>query len=87
MERSSGVPDESNLSSGLPKGSAVYCLGNMTPTEISGLLTKLTDELVQKGRVETSPPAAATAPLALWIRLLDATQRNQRFRLRMDLQD
>jgi hypothetical protein len=47
----------------------------MTPTEISGLLTKLTDELVQKGRVETSPPAAAAAPLALWVRLLDATQR------------
>jgi hypothetical protein len=68
-------PDESNLSSGLPKGTAVYGLGNMTPTEISGLLTKLTDELVQKGRVETSPPAAAAAPLALWIRLLDATQR------------
>ncbi|PYX82341.1 MAG: hypothetical protein DMG70_15405 [Acidobacteria bacterium] len=67
-------PDESSLSSGLPKGSAVYGLGNMSPTEISGLLTKLTDELIEKGRVE-SPAATAAAPLALWVRLLDATQR------------
>jgi len=67
-------PDESDLSSGLPKGSAVYTLGNMTPTDISGLLMKLTDQLVENGRVE-SPSATTTAPLALWVRLLDATQR------------
>jgi len=67
-------PDESGLSSGLPKGSAVYGLSNMSPNEISGLLAKLTDDLVEKGRVE-SPPEAAAAPLALWVRLLDATQR------------
>lgn len=66
-------PDESNLSSGLPKGSAVYGLGNMSSTEISDLLAKLTDELVEKGRIEGPLPAAA--PLALWVRLLDATQR------------
>jgi len=67
-------PDESSLSSGLPKGSAVYGLGNMSPKDISALLTKLTDDLIGKGRVE-STPAATAAPLALWVRLLDATQR------------
>jgi hypothetical protein len=66
-------PDESSLSSGLPKGSAVYALGNMSPKEISGLITKLTDELVESGRVEG--PSATAAPQALWVRLLDATQR------------
>lgn len=66
-------PDESSLSSGLPKGSAVYGLGNMSPKEISGLLAKLTDELVEKGRVD-SPPAAASQQ-ALWVRLLNATQQ------------
>jgi len=70
-------PDESNLSSGLPKGSAVYSLGNMNPKDLSALLAKLTDELIQKGRVEGLPvaTAAAATPLALWVRLLDATQR------------
>jgi hypothetical protein len=71
-------PDESNLSSELPKGSAVYSLGNMSPKDISGLLTKLTDELIQKGRVESplaTTATAATTQLALWVRLLDATQR------------
>ena len=67
-------PDEANLSSGIPKGSAVYGLANMSSKEISDLLAKLTDELVEKGRVEP-PPEAARAPLALWVRLLDATQR------------
>jgi len=68
-------PDESHLSSGLPKDSAVYGLGNMSPVEISNLLAKLTDELVQKGRVESPPATATAAPQALWVRLLDATQR------------
>ena len=67
-------PDESDLSSGLPKGSAVYGLGNMSSKEISDLLVKLTDALVEKGRVDGSL-ATAAAPLALWVRLLDATQR------------
>jgi hypothetical protein len=67
-------PDETSLSSGLPKGSAVYSLGNMSSTDISGLLAKLTDELVATGQVEGSP-ATATPQLALWVRLLDATQR------------
>jgi hypothetical protein len=65
-------PDETALSLGLPKGSAVYMLGNMSPKEISDLLAGLTDQLIAKGRVDS--PAAA-APLALWVRLLDATQR------------
>ena len=68
-------PDETSLSSGLPKGNAVYKLGNMSPKEISGLLAQLTDELVEKGRVEGPTTATAAAPLALWVRLLDATQR------------
>jgi hypothetical protein len=42
-------PDETNLSSGLPKGSAVYSLGNMSSKDISGLLANLTDELVATG--------------------------------------
>jgi hypothetical protein len=67
-------PDESNLSSGLPKDRAVYGLGNMSAKEISNLLAKLTDELVDKGHVD-GPAVAAAAPLALWVRLLDATQR------------
>src|ERR1700722_2641216 len=67
-------PDESALSSGLPKGSAVYGLGNMSSKEISDLLVKLTDELVEKGKVD-SPTATAAAPLALWVRLLEPTQR------------
>jgi len=67
-------PDESGLSSGLPKGSAVYGLGNMSSKEISDLLVQLTDQLVAKGKGD-GPIATAAAPLALWVRLLDATQR------------
>jgi hypothetical protein len=67
-------PDESSLSSGLPKGNAVYSLGNMSPVEISGLLTKLNDELVEKRKVDIPQPVVV-APLALWVRLLDVTQR------------
>jgi len=67
-------PDESSLSAGLPKGSAVYGLGSMSPKDISALLAKLTDDLIGKGQLE-STPAAGTTPLALWVRLLDATQR------------
>jgi hypothetical protein len=68
---SSTYPDESNLSSGLPKDSAVFELGNMDSNEVSKLLAKLTDELVEKGHVET----AAEAPEALWVRLLGAVQQ------------
>jgi hypothetical protein len=52
---------------GLPKDSAVYALGNMAPNEISALLAKLTDELVEKGHIDPDSPA-------LWVRLLEATQ-------------
>ena len=67
-------PDETSLSADLPKGSAVYSLGNMSSTDISGLLAKLTDELVATGHVENSP-TTGTPQLALWVRLLGATQR------------
>jgi hypothetical protein len=69
----STYPNESDLSSGLPKDSAVYELGNMPAKNISELLAKLTDELVEKGHVD-SPVAAPQAPPTLWVRLLEATQ-------------
>jgi len=67
----STYPDESDLSSGLPKDSAVFELGNMESTQISKLLAKLTDELVAKGHVES----AQEAPEARWVRLLGAVQQ------------
>jgi hypothetical protein len=67
----STYPDESNLSAGLPKDSAVFELGNMESNEISKLLAKLTDELVEKGHVESAPET----PEARWVRLLGAVQR------------
>ena len=70
----STYPDESRLSEGLPKDSAVFELGNMNAKEISDLLAKLTDELVEKGQVDKST-AASVAPAGLWVRLLEATQR------------
>jgi hypothetical protein len=65
----STYPKESDLSAGPPKDIAVYSLGNMVPKDISALLAKLTDDLVQTGHV-TQPAAAG-----LWVRLLEATQQ------------
>jgi hypothetical protein len=65
-------PDESHLA--IPKDYALFELAKMNSTDISKLLTKLTDELVLKGRVEGAKPAPE-AEGALWIRLLEATQR------------
>jgi len=73
----STYPDESHLTSGLPRNNCVYKLGNMSPAEISSLLTKLTDQLVVNGRVEHGDDAPATPPTpppGLWVRLLNATQ-------------
>src|SRR5882757_840766 len=69
-------PDESHLSTGLPKDSAVYKLGDMAPPNISALLAKLTDELIASGKVDnpTGPPAP-TPPARLWVHLLAATQQ------------
>jgi hypothetical protein len=67
-------PDESKLSKGLPADSAVFELGNMKPSEISGLLTRLTDELIQKGHVDSSG-AAYPPPPSMWVRLLESTQQ------------
>jgi hypothetical protein len=64
-------PVEADLSSGIPKDSAVFELGNMESKEISKLLAKLTDELVEKGHVESTPEA----PEARWVRLLGAVQQ------------
>lgn len=68
-------PNEMDLSSGLPKDSAVFELGNMGPKEISDLFAKLTDELIEKGRVDNSANAAKE-PEAFWVRLLEAAQHS-----------
>ena len=70
----SSYPDDAVLSSGLPKNSAVFELGNMSSKEISGLLAKLTDELIAKGSVENPTPAPDAKP-NLWVSLLQATQQ------------
>jgi hypothetical protein len=70
----STYPKESDRSSGLPKNSAVFTLGNMVPKDISALLAKLTDDLVQNGHINSSE-AAQPAPPGLWVRLLEATQQ------------
>ncbi|QNI33893.1 hypothetical protein H7849_08295 [Alloacidobacterium dinghuense] len=67
-------PDESKLSDGLPKNSAVFELGNMSPNQISDLITKLTDELVQKGHVENSATPSPPPP-SMWVQLLESTQQ------------
>lgn len=56
-----------------PKDYAVFELGKMSPTEISQLLGKLTDELILTGRVGNE--AASEGEGALWIRLLEVAQR------------
>ncbi len=69
-------PDESHLSSGLPKDSAVYKLGDMAPPDISALLAKLTDELIANGRVDSPAGAPPPVPPAkIWVQLLSATQQ------------
>ena len=70
----STYPDESHLTSGLPLNNCVYKLGDMSPADISSLLTRLTDQLVVNGRVERRADAPATPPPGLWVRLLNATQ-------------
>lgn len=62
-------PDESNL----PKDFAAFQLGLMSPTDISALLVKLSDQLLLTGRVE--PAQLAEVPGRLWIRLLSAAQQ------------
>ena len=73
----STYPDESHLSDGLPKDSAVYKLGDMAPPDISELLAKLTDELIASGKVDNpgGTPAASKPAAKLWVQLLAATQQ------------
>ena len=72
----STYPDEAHLSTGLPKDSAVYKLGDMAPPDISALLAKLTDELIASGKVDSPAGTPAPAPPAkLWVQLLAATQQ------------
>jgi hypothetical protein len=77
-----GYPDEKRLGP-TPKGNyAIYSLGNMSPSEIAGLLDKLTDQLILSGKTEPStdgslPKARARseAPSSMWIRILASTQQ------------
>jgi hypothetical protein len=62
-------PDESNL----PKEFAAFQLGLMSPTDISGLLAKLSDQLLLTGKLD--PTQTADVQGRLWIRLLSAAQR------------
>jgi len=62
-------PDESNL----PKDFAVFQLGLMSPTDISGLLAKLSDQLLLTGKVD--PAQVTDVSGRLWIRLLSAAQQ------------
>jgi hypothetical protein len=73
----SDYPDEAHLSTGLPKDSAVYKLGDMAPPDISALLAKLTDELIASGKVDnpSDTPAPAKPTTKLWVQLLAATQQ------------
>jgi hypothetical protein len=54
-------PDESNLTKGIPDGSAVFTLGAMNPSQISSLLAKLTDSLLLSGKVENSLVATSSS--------------------------
>jgi hypothetical protein len=47
-------PDESHLSSGVPDGTGVFALGDLSATQISSLLDKLTDSLLLTGKVDSS---------------------------------
>jgi hypothetical protein len=67
----SKYPDESDLSSGLGKDTAVFALGNMESEQISKLLATITDDLVEKGHVEI----ASEGHEARWVSLLGAVQR------------
>jgi hypothetical protein len=61
-------PDESSL----PKDFAAFQLAQMTPSDISGLLAKLADQLLLQNKID---PAALSEPQGhLWIRLLSAAQ-------------
>lgn len=62
-------PDEKNL----PRDFAAFQLGQMNPPDISGLLAKLSDQLLLQGKVESAPVAESKGHL--WIRLLSATQQ------------
>lgn len=58
----SARPDETNLSQGLPDGSAVFQLGNLNPTQITSLLGKLTDALLLDGKVVASTTTSSSPP-------------------------
>jgi hypothetical protein len=71
-------PDEQHLAQGTPSDSAVYKLGAMAPSDIAGLLEKLTDALLLTGKPVMATDETSSnhtpASTALWIRMLSATQ-------------
>ena len=75
----STYPDERNLAAAQPQQSAVFALGNMADSQISSLLSKLTDQLLLSGKVGNVESASGTAtnqdPSPLWVRLLGAVQK------------
>lgn len=62
-------PDESNL----PQEFATFRLAKMTLPDVSGLLGKLSDQLLLQGKVD--PAAISEVQGRLWIRLLSAAQQ------------
>ena len=71
-------PDESHPSSGLPKDTAVYELGNMKSEEIGKLLSTLTDGLLVKGPIGAYTPPPPLHPTSesnvFWQKLLESTR-------------
>jgi len=62
-------PDEAAV----PKDFAAYQLAKMAPQDISGLLAKLSDQLLLQNKV--GPDSSPEPPGQLWVRLLSATQQ------------
>lgn len=76
----SSYPNEEHLSSGLPENSAVFSLGDMSPKQISDLLTSLTDQLILQGHVASETrnivsSSTAETNVAWWVQLLEVTQK------------
>jgi hypothetical protein len=63
-------PDEADV----PKDFAAFQLAKMGPQDISGLLAKLSDQLLLQNRVVV-PDSPSEPQGQLWIRLLSATQQ------------
>jgi hypothetical protein len=54
---------------------AVFQLGGVSPTEVSRILAKLTDDLLLRGKVQTPAPVS---PPSIFVRILEIIQANNR---------